>query len=152
MTEMLLVRTPDGFRANGVHDYDLLKRWKLGDLAMIDVVKPRNGKFHRKFWAMLDVAFDAWEPPEQAYKGMVVQKNRERFRKDLIIAAGFYTPVANIKGEVRAEAQSISFANMDDTEFERVYSAVANVVLQTILTRYTRSDLDNVVNQILGFT
>ena len=151
MTEMTMVRTHDGFRPSSPEDQDLLKRWKLGDLATLDVKRPRNGKYHRMFFAMLDVAFDAWEPPVQEYRGMTVQKNRERFRKDLIISAGFYDVVSNIKGEVRAEAQSISFAKMDDTEFERVYSKVADVVLQTILTRYTREDLDNVVNQILGF-
>ena len=152
MTELLLIRTPDGFRPNSIDDAHLLKRWKVGELAMINVTKPRNSLFHRKFFALLDVAFDAWEPPEQEYKGMRVQKNRERFRKDLVIAAGFYDVVANIKGEVRAEAKSISFANMDDIEFEKVYSKIVDVVLQTILTRYTREDLDRVIEQVLGFT
>jgi len=31
-------------------------------------------KFHRKFFALLDVAFDAWEPSPVEYKGQVIEK------------------------------------------------------------------------------
>jgi len=53
---------------------------------------------------------------------------------------------------MKLKAKSISFANMDDAEFEKVYSAVADVLLNGVLVRYSgRSELDVVVNQILGF-
>lgn len=152
MTEVLLVRTPDGFRPNSLQDAEIIKRWKLGELAIIDLKKPRNPKFHRKFFALLDIAFDQWELPIEEYKGRPVIKNRERFRKDLIIKAGFYTLNVNaITGELRMDAESISFASMDDTRFEQVYSKVIDVVLQHILTNYDREELDRVVAEILRF-
>ena len=113
--------------------------------------KMRNPAFHRKFFGMLDVGFDAFDPGEKEFRGLPCQKNRERFRKDVIVAAGFFEPVIALNGEVRAEAKSISFANMDDIEFEQVYSKVADVLLQRVLTKYTRADLDAVVEQIMGF-
>lgn len=128
-----------------------LMRVKAGDLVRVKWARPRNAKFMRKFFAMLNVGFDAWEPPELEHKGLPVQKNFDRFRKDVVIAAGFYDAVANLKGEVRAEAHSISFANMTDDEFEKVYSAVANVLLQKVLRNYTRSDLDRVVEELMRF-
>lgn len=149
--EMLLLRTPIGFIPASEGEADKCKRVKMGATIRADVVQPRNAKFHRKFFAMLDVGFDAWEPPEAEFRGLPVQKNRDRFRKDCIVAAGFFEPVANLQGEVRAQAHSISFANMDDDEFEKVYSAVADVLLQRVLKNYTRADLDEVVERMLGF-
>ena len=41
---------------------------------------------------------------------------------------------------------------MDDLEFERVYSAVADVLLAGVLVRYAgRDELDSVVDKLLGF-
>lgn len=130
---------------------DVISKWPIGQGVRVDVKRMRNIRFHRRFFALLNIGFDAWEPDLPDHNGMPTQKNYERFRKDCIIAAGFYEPVVNLKGEVRAEADSISFAAMDDAEFEKVYSAVANVLLQKVLRNYTRSDLDEVVNQIIGF-
>ena len=150
--EVLLIKTPQGaFVPTDDIQLEACKRFKAGSTIRADISAMRNGKFHRKFFAMLDVGFDAWEPPQSEFRGLPVQKNRERFRKDCIIAAGFYEVVSNINGDVRAEAKSISFASMDDEEFERVYSAVANVLLQRVLINYTRADLDSVVDRILGF-
>ncbi|WP_027798269.1 DUF1367 family protein [Paraburkholderia dilworthii] len=150
--EVLLTKTPQGYMIPlSESEADKCKRFKVGATVRAEVSAMRNHKFHRKFFAMLDVGFDAFDPPESEHRGMPVQKNRERFRKDCIIAAGFYDAVANLNGEVRAEAHSISFASMDDAEFERVYSAVANVLLQKVLRNYTRADLDSIVEKMMGF-
>ena len=118
---------------------------------MLHLRTPGTYKFHRKFFALLDVAFDAWEPSPVEYKGQVIEKNRQRFRKDLIILAGFGEPIFNIKGEVRYEAKSISFAKMNSEDFESLYSKVIDVILRRILTNYTRDDLDQIVQKVLNF-
>ena len=123
-----------------------------GDLINVDVSFPRNPKFHRKFFALLQVGFEAWEPAfEVRVGGEPVGKNFERFRKDVTILAGFYEPAFSLDGTLELEAKSIAFANMDDAEFEKVYSAVANVLLSKVLRNYTREDLDNHVNRIMDF-
>lgn len=125
-----------------------------GEMMRVEAVIHRNGKFHRKFFALLTLGFDAWEPPRKRrnYKGHPVQKNFEQFREDVIIAAGFYEQTFDLQGRMRLKAKSISFASMDDAEFEKVYSSVANVLLGGVLVRYAgRDELDRVVNQILGF-
>lgn len=150
--EVLLIKTPQGaFVPTDETQIEACKRFKAGSTVRAQFAAMRNAKFHRKFFSMLDVGFDAWEPPKSEFRGLPVQKNRERFRKDCIIAAGFYDVVSNINGDVRAEAKSIRFSSMDDEEFERVYSAVADVILQKVLRNYTRADLDAVVDRILGF-
>ena len=117
-----------------------------------EVTKPRNYPFLKKFFALVKVAFDAWEGPETEYKGMPVEKNLERFRKDLLIMAGYGYPVVNIAGNVEFEAKSIAFGSMDETEFSELYSKVIDVILSNVLNHYTRDDLDVMVNNILRFS
>lgn len=159
MTEIELVKTPDGLRGATDEEHTAwlkfkgwLEQLEPGEYARIGYEKPRNSKFHRKFFAMLKVGFDAWEPRRKKYRGQMVQKNFERFRKDVTIAAGFYDLVATAAGGVRHEAKSISFASMDDTEFEQVYTAVADVLLQGVLVRYNRDELDRVVAELMSFS
>lgn len=120
----------------------------------IEMVIPRNAKFHRKYFALLNVGFDAWEPPRQrkTYKGIPVQKNFEQFREDITIAAGFYERTFDLKGRMKLKAKSIAFAKMDDAEFEKVYSAVADVLLEQVLTTYAgRDELDEIVEKVMRF-
>ncbi len=122
------------------------------DLIHVEVSFPRNPKFHRKFFALLQVGFEAWEPGfEVSVRGEPVGKNFERFRKDVTILAGFYEPAFALDGTLELEAKSIAFGSMDDAEFERVYSAVANVLLAKVLKNYSRDDLDQHVDRIVGF-
>jgi hypothetical protein len=131
---------------------EAMNKFPLGQVCSFEAKRTRNYRFLKKFMAMLDHGFDAWEPPTTEYKGMPVQKERESFREYCIIAAGFKTLVVDLNGGVHAKAKSISFANMEEEEFERVYSAVADVLLQWVLKTYKRADLDRVVNEMLAFT
>ncbi len=123
-----------------------------GELVSAEMVFPRNPRFHRRLFALLTIGFDAWEPGDgKTHKGMEIRKDFERFREDITILAGFYDATYNVDGGVSLSAKSISYANMDDAEFERVYSAIADVLLQQVLTRYAgRAELDDVVNRMAG--
>lgn len=137
------------------------KRWwkqivnfEPGEISFLDFIIPRNSKFHRKFFALLNVGFDAWEPnrKHKSYKGLVVQKNFEQFREDITILAGYYEQTFDLKGRMKIRAKSISFAKMDDAQFEEVYQAVVTVLLREVCTRYAgRDELDAVVDRVLGF-
>ncbi|HUW76246.1 MAG TPA: DUF1367 family protein [Gallionella sp.] len=125
-----------------------------GEIAFLDFIFPRNGKFHRKYFALLDVGFDAWEPnrKRKSYKGRPMEKNREQFREDIIIRAGYYVQTFDIDGKMTLRAQSISFAKMDDLKFEALYQATITVLLRDVCEHYkTRANLDALVDQIMGF-
>ncbi len=131
---------------------EFIEKMKAGVGVRAKITKVRNIKYHRKFFALLNVGFDAWEPPHaEGYRGEPIQKQFERFRKDVTVLAGFYEPVYSMKGEVRLEAKSISFGSMEETEFDALYGKVADVLLQRVLKNYTRDDLDRVVEEILRF-
>jgi hypothetical protein len=124
---------------------------KLGGGVTATVKKHRNPAFHRKFFALLNLAFDAWEPGIKEHRGMIVQKNFDRFRKDIIISCGFYDVTVNLRGDVRAEAKSINFSSMDEDEFADLYDKAIAVILSKILTNYTRADLDATVDRLMQF-
>jgi len=150
--EIILEKQPGGLlRASNDEDAEKILKMKNGVGLRVEIKKIRNYEFHKKFFAMLGIGFDAFSPPERFYKKLPVQKNFERFRKDCIIAAGYYDVVVNLKGEVRAEANSISFGSMKTDDFEKLYTAVCNVLLQKVLANYTRDDLDEVVDQLINF-
>ena len=152
MTEIVLMKVSNILVPHDEAAAAFIQKMKAGELTHADFKRVRNYKFHKKYFVLLDFAFEQWEPRGGlTYKGMPVAKNKERFRKDLIILAGFYESTVNIRSEVRLEAKSISFAQMDEIEFEALYNETINVILQRVLTKYTRDDLDAVVERLLRF-
>jgi hypothetical protein len=136
----------------GQEALELLQKVKVGDDVFVDLVRPRNLQFHRKFFALLQIAFDHWEPDIGESKwGDVPQKNFDRFRKDIIILAGFYYTTVRVDGSLRVEAKSQSFGNMTEDEFEELYSKTIDVILQRIMKNYTKEDLERVVDEIVAF-
>ena len=153
MTDIVLTKTAGGaLMPADQQAVDFIAKLKLGAGVTATVKQQRNPKHHRKFFALLNLAFEAWEPEALEYKGERVGKNFDQFRNDLVVLAGHYEMAVNMRGEVRLTAKSISFGSMAQAEFDALYSSVVNVVLAKILTRYTRDDLDNVINQLLSFT
>jgi len=131
---------------------EFIAKLKTGAGVTVEIKRHRNPGLHRKYFALLNLAFDAWEPAAATYKDQVVGKNFDQFRNDIVVLAGHYEMAVNLKGETRLTAKSISFASMSQDEFESLYSDTVNVILAKILTNYTRDDIDNVVAQVLGFT
>jgi hypothetical protein len=154
----LLFGALDGFGKDGQRAWRRI--WKRlinmepGELAKVEMSIPRNGKFHRKFFALLNVGFEHWQSgrKHKTYKGRPVEKNFETFREDITVMAGFYEQHFDVRGNMVLKAKSISFAKMDDIEFERLYSAVADVLLAHVLTSYAgRDELDEVVEKVMRF-
>jgi hypothetical protein len=156
--EILLLRTQQGFAPADDDAREDIKRFKLGSVARMKVTLARNLRFHRKFFALLQVGYQYWsetcEPIE--YKGRPVLPDFERFRKDVIISAGFYRPVWNIKGELRVEHESISFGSMTEERFNQLYDAVIRVLLEKVFNgarckQWSEAELRQVVNDIESF-
>ena len=134
---------------------DLLRKIKAGTPLSVDVKRIRNYKFHKKMFALFKLAFDVWEPVEPLeYKGVPVAKDFDRFRKDITIMAGFYKAVYNARGEVRLEAESLSFAAMSEERFETVFRAVLTVVWNRVLKAAgyaSEEEVERVVNELMRF-
>ncbi len=114
----------------------------------VEIKKARNPGFHRKFFAMIGVGFGQWS---DAHGIADNKENREHFRKTIIKEAGFFVEVVNLDGTIERMAKSISFGNMDDNEFNSLYQACAQVLLDRVLHNYTGEDLERAVEELLRF-
>lgn len=165
MSDLALVKTSHGLVPATEADRDLIAKVKLGQTLHGDFKKMRNPAFHRKFFALLDLAFDYWNPTgglvtRQELRGIhglqkyfenisgkpgqlseavseyiaelessradqfpQVERSREAFRDWITIEAGHCTLVHTPSG-VRRERKSISWAKMDDLEFQALYKDV----------------------------
>jgi hypothetical protein len=153
--DALLLRSEVGLLPADSATREWFSKLKVGKTVVANVSAPRNPLFHRKFFALLQYAFEHWSETNQGieYKGQMVQPDFERFRKDITILAGRYRPVVNIKGEVRVEADSISFARMNAEDFEKLYSQVIQVLLTRVFTasHWNEQALREVVEGICEF-
>lgn len=153
MTEIVLTKSANGtlipFDQQAV---EYIATLKIGQSVKAKFSKSRNSKFHKKLFALLNIAFDSWEPLEAIYKGQVVTKQFNKFRGDVTVLAGYYETSIDLNGSVKLTPKSISFSKMSEDDFEKLYSSIIDVILARILTKYSRSDLDEVVDKILSFT
>jgi len=154
MSAIHMQKLPNGTLApNDNEAQDYLRKLKTGQDVQVKVTRQRNYLFHRKWFALLQYAFDLWQPVEsQTRHGIVPEKSFDRFRKDVTILAGFYTATYRLNGGVRIEARSISFASMSADEFEDLYSKSINVILRLVLKDVTEDELRrDVEDMVLSF-
>ena len=125
---------------------------KPGEVVRAEFKKVRNYAFLKKYFALLAVAYDNWEPGEIDSKYGKPEKNFERFRADLTILAGFYDNTIRLDGSVRIEPKSISFAKMSAEEFGDLYSRTIDVLIKHVYKQDMDPEkLNDIVEQYLRF-
>lgn len=135
MTDILLKRTISGMAPLDIDD--MPKTWKVGDTLLCTVRKPRNVKLHRKAFALLKMVHPHTEYP-----------NIEILRKAMTIGAGYVDTLVNpMTGEVSLVPKSWAFTNMDDEEFNDLYSRLIDVALK-LVAGSTREDWEQAEYEI----
>lgn len=101
-------------------DHEAAKKIKTGNTVECEIKQSRNILFHRKFFALINLCFENQE----------LFKHFEELRKALIIDAGYYKEFRSLDGTKLKEAESISFAKMDELEFGELYSKVVDSIVK----------------------
>lgn len=153
MPDIWVTKLPNGsLVAQDGSGIDYLKKIRAGNPLLVRIKQPRNPKFHRKIMSLLSWAYENVELPEAEYKGVKVKASFDRFRHDLVVMAGFFDAVANIKGEVRAQAHSLSYDNCPEDKAERIYSALLDVIADRLFHgNYTAEELDELTEQWMAY-
>jgi hypothetical protein len=158
MAEMTFRKSPTGLIPDGDEAREWLARKKLGCTILVEPRELRNGAFHRKWFALVKLAYDYWSESAETieYKGHQVAPDFERFRKDVTILCGHYHPVVGIKGELRIEPDSLRWASMDEITFGKLYDRTITVLLARVFNgkvcpTWTEEQLRSVAEQILEF-
>lgn len=151
MADIHLIKTPAGLAPSDAIAAEWFNKVPIGKPVNAIVRLPRNGKFHRKFFAMLNAAYVNHDWPDVQSQFGPVKTSFEMFREYVTVKSGHYDMDLTPTGEIRARAKSINFAKMDDEEFSRLYSDVLDVILAEFLTNWSERDMDQAVNVMLGF-
>lgn len=151
MADLHLTKTPAGLVPSDAMAAEWFAKVPIGKPVNATVRLPRNGKFHRKFFAMLNAAYANHDWPDVQSQFGPVKTSFEMFREYVTVKAGHYEMDMTPQGAIRARAKSINFAKMDDDEFQRLYSDVLDVILAEFLTNWSSGDMDQAVNVMLGF-
>lgn len=128
MAKYNLIKLPGGAfaPANDV-EAERLERLKSGCTFEVDIKQSRNQKFHGKVFAFFTFCFEY-------YFNESVNGNFEKFewmRKRLTVAAGFYIEFETPKGTFK-EPKSLSFATMEQEEFEACYKSLIQTAMNSI--------------------
>ena len=132
--ELYLTKTLGGvLKPSYDSDYDKLKKLKVGQEYKCKVSQPRNGKFLRKYFALINLVYSNQERYD----------NSEDLRHDLTIASGYYRMSVDLQGNEVKKAKSISFAKMTEFEFGELYSATLDAIV-----KYFSFDRDAMIEEI----
>lgn len=132
MAEMYLVRKDQGvFVCDDQQSLDRAKKVKYGQVIRVDYKKPRNYRFHKKYFELITLSFEN----QDKYDAF------EAFRDAVTMHAGWYATHISLTGETIYKPKSISFANMDDLEFGELYKKTINVILKYVMTETTEQEI-----------
>lgn len=134
--ELLVKCTLSGLTPLYGSDFEEKKKLKIGETYKVKVSRPRNPEFHRKFFALINIAYENQE----------VTTVFNYFYRWMIVQAGYYDVVTYPDGEITKEPKSISFAKMSQSEFEKIYKDMVQVVITV-----TGADEQMINEELAGF-
>lgn len=124
-------------------DYDEKKKLRVGENVLCDISKPRNYEFHKKFFALIRLVFE--NLPEHIADTFNIY-SEEDMLDALKVDLGLYN-IVYVGGKQLVKVGSISFAKMDNTEFERFYNRSIDIVLNKYMNGTERFDLIEEINR-----
>jgi Protein of unknown function (DUF1367) len=120
-----------------------LKRLGVGEALEFEYKLSRNYKFLQKFFVFIKAVYDI-EAIQNEFS------SPEHLRAALTIQAGYFEIVIGFDNKPFVIPKSISFAKMDEAEFDQFYAKIMKVVLDK-LPDYVENDIFEMENHIMSF-
>lgn len=128
--KLLLLNTPTGLKPLYDADFDEKRKLRLGEVYSAEVKLARNIQFHRKYFALINTAWEYLNEATTAHFG----GNIEAFRKCVEVAAGHCDRVYHLASKSWLEVpKSIAFDKMDEAAFGDLYERVKDVLFRVFL-------------------
>lgn len=109
----------------------------VGEAVKVTVTKPRNGRFHRLFFSLLNLVAENTDYTTDQLLHLV---KIGIGHVDWVMLDGKQVPVP----------KSISFAKMDDTEFRKFFNRALDFICQKVIPGTNKGDLEREVFAMLG--
>ena len=142
--EIYIYSTDDGLKPCTDSDYNEKKKLERGKIYLAKITLARNYPFLRKYFALLNCAWEYQnEKVQQHFKN-----DKNKFRESVQIAAGYTETFYSIdRKEWLEKAKSISFENMKEEEFIELYEKVKNVLFTIFLKNISEAEfMKNLIN------
>lgn len=124
---------------------EALQKIEAGEYLTADIKRPRNERYHRLFFALLTMVHDNLTD-EQQDKWPTV----ERLLIEIKLQTGYFDMAESVTGKMYPITKSISFAAMDDGEFDQFFGKAISVVCRYILPGVTDAQLREALDQELS--
>ncbi len=136
MSEMYLIKSSTGgYYPADTESRNSSDRLKIGETYKMKYSKPRNYAFHKKYFALLNLAHDNQEEYDSF----------ESFRDAVTMQAGWYDNHKSFCGNYIYKPKSISFTQMDEVEFGKLYDKTINVILKYVMVGSTQEEIERVL-------
>lgn len=151
--ELYVVKKFGTLRPYAAEDADEFSTMQEDQPYKIKVSRPRNVKFHRKYFVLLKLVLDNL-PEGFALVTPVGNRIPVNSVKSLLwhikMQNGYYTEKMTLGGRITYEADSISFGSMDEPAFQKFYSESIDTILKYFLVGADRSELEEAVIMEFG--
>jgi len=113
-------------KGGAIYGFDLeaeeaIKKFPVMELLELDIVRPRNVKFHRKFFAMLNIIVQNYHEPITVEDVLTHVKSELNYWDAIMVGNTHYK-----------KYKSISFAKMDEDSFGEFYNRAVNVCMKLV--------------------
>ena len=115
----------------------IFNKVQIGDEILIDFKAKRNTQFHKKGFALLNLVFQN----QDRYSNM------EDLRTEFKLKAGYYSEHITTKGKIIYVPKSMAFSEMDENEFDELYSKFIDIALK----HFVKIDKKDFEDAILRF-
>lgn len=140
MTQINLIKRGGKLVPSLPQDEEKLARVKAGQIIQVSFKKPRNAAHHRKFFALIRTIVEHTD-----------FDNEEQVLHLFKIKLGHFEHVIEpTSGKTFLMPKSISFAQMDQGQFDKFYKEAVTVAL-TLLPGWTKENLDEALKEVEQF-
>lgn len=138
-----VIRHGNTFVIEGQDSIEACRKIKEGQAVKATFSVPRSLKFHRLFFALLTIVYEAQEEPR-------LFPTAESLLECLKIALGHVREMKDLEGNIHFIPKSIDFASMSQEEFSEFFDRAVDVILKHILPNNNKLGLEEAIFQMLG--
>lgn len=128
MSKIFLVKTLAGLIPANDSDKEHLSKLKLGEIYSVEIKRPRNVKFHQKYWCLLKLVYQ--NLPEHLEDRV---RSIDELHYMLKLQCGIREPVLTLGGKTNWRVGSISFASMSQDDFEEFFKKAVSAITKHVL-------------------
>ena len=136
----LLIRKGMKFIPAGVHDVEALKAVQDNEMVICSIDDTRNVRFHRKFFALLNLVFHHL-PEDIAERLSTV----DLLLHEIKLRLGLYVIYITPKGNRSYKTDSIAFDKMSQSKFTEFYDNALKVIFKYYLTGWDEVMIDQIL-------